>query len=135
MAVQLNHTIVHSHDQDTEARFVAEVLGLPEPSRFGHFTVVSVANEVSLDFMTSSEVTTQHYAFLIGEDEFDAVAARLRERGAATFADPGHRAPGHNTNDGGRGMYFDSPSGHNLEVLTRPYGSGSGEAERRKPTT
>ena len=26
--------------------------------------------------------------------------------------------------DGGRGLYFDSPEGHNLEVITRPYGSG-----------
>ncbi|GEL19676.1 VOC family protein [Pseudonocardia asaccharolytica] len=126
MAIELNHTVVHSHDQDAEARFVADVLGLPGPSRFGPFTVVAVANGVSLDFMTTSEVATQHYAFLISEDEFDAVAARLRDRGAATFADPAHRTPGHNTNDGGRAMYFDSPSGHNLEVLTRPYGSGSG---------
>ena len=26
--------------------------------------------------------------------------------------------------DGGRGFYFCDPSGHFLEVLTRPYGSG-----------
>ena len=36
------------------------------------------------------------------------------------------RRPGEvNTNDGGRGVYWEDPSGHVLEILTRPYGSGS----------
>ncbi|MGH3568845.1 MAG: VOC family protein [Pseudonocardia sp.] len=126
MAVELNHTIVAARDQEAGARFLAEILGLPAPTRLGPFTVVTVANGVSLDFLHNDVVTSQHYAFLITEDEFDAVASRLRERGVATFADPGHREPGFNAQDGGRGMYFDSPEGHNLEVLTRPCGSGSG---------
>jgi hypothetical protein len=66
----------------------------------------------------------QHYAFLVDDDEFPVISGRLRDRGVATYADPGHRRPGHNTNDGGQGAYFDSPEGHNLEILTRPYGSG-----------
>jgi extradiol dioxygenase family protein len=125
MAVELNHTIVSTHDKHAESRFVTEVLGLPEPGSFGPFAVVELGNGVSLDFMdVQGEIAAQHYAFLISEDEFDAVAARLSARGVPTWADPGHRTPGSNTNDGGRGLYFDSPEGHNLEVLTRPYGSG-----------
>jgi len=124
MAVELNHTIVPTTDRDAGARFLADVLGLPEPTPFGPFAIVEVANGVSLDFMTTSDVASQHYAFLITEAEFDAVAERLRDRDVATFADPGHRTAGFNTADGGRGMYFASPEGHNLEVLTRPYGSG-----------
>ncbi|GAA0941821.1 VOC family protein [Pseudonocardia zijingensis] len=123
MSVELNHTIVSTHDKQAEARFVADVLGLPEPGTFGPFAVVELANGVSLDFLeVEGEVAAQHYAFLISEAEFDAVAARLRERGLPTWADPGRRTPGFNTNDGGRGLYFDSPEGHNLEVLTVPYG-------------
>jgi hypothetical protein len=125
MAIDLNHTIVASPDRWIGARFLAEVLGLPEPVGYGPFAVVSTANGVSLDFMDAADVASQHYAFLVTEAEFDAVWARLRERGIATWADPGHRNPGHNTHDGGRGLYFDSPEGHNLEILTRPYGSGS----------
>ena len=121
MAVELNHTIVEAADQDLEASFVADVLGLPVPVRYGPFSVVEVANGVSLDFMTSPDPASQHYAFLLSEDEFDAVAERLAARGTDTFADPFHRRPGHNSDHGGRGMYFDSPSGHNLEVLTAPY--------------
>jgi hypothetical protein len=126
MGIELNHTIVHTHDKQSGARFVANVLGLPEPTPFGPFAVVELQNGVSLDFMdVDGDITVQHYAFLISEDEFDAVSARLNERGIATWADPMHSRPGFNTNDGGRGLYFDSPEGHNLEVLTRPYGSGS----------
>ncbi|OZM78527.1 VOC family protein [Pseudonocardia sp. MH-G8] len=126
MAVELNHTIVSTHDKHAEARFVTDVLGLPEPGSFGPFAVVELDNGASLDFMdVEGDIAPQHYAFLISEGEFDAIAARLRERGVDTWADPGHRSAGFNTNDGGRGLYFDSPEGHNLEVLTRPYGSGS----------
>ena len=125
MGIELNHTIVPTHDKQAEARFVTDVLGLPAASSFGPFAVVELQNGVSLDFMdVDGDLPVQHYAFLISEDEFDAVSARLREREVATYADPGHQRPGFNTNDGGRGLYFDSPDGHNLEVLTRPYGSG-----------
>ena len=124
MAVELNHTIVASRDRWAGARFLTDVLGLAEPTAFGPFVVVTVANGVSLDYMNTDEVVPQHYAFLVGDDEFAAVAGRLRERGVPTWADPGHRTPGENAGDGGRGLYFDSPEGHNLEVLTRPYGSG-----------
>ena len=50
MAVQLNHTVVSARDGAASARFLAEVLGLPEPTRYGRFTMVQTANGVSLDF-------------------------------------------------------------------------------------
>jgi len=124
MAVQLNHTIVAAPDKWAGARFLSEVLGLPEPVAFGPFAVVTLANGVNLDYLQAADLDPQHYAFLVGDDEFDAVATRLRERGLPTWADPGHRRPGENADDGGRGLYFDSPEGHNLEIITRPYGSG-----------
>ena len=124
MSIELNHTIVESRDQDVGATWLTEVLGLPAPTRFGPFTVVEVAHGTSLDFLTVDEPHPQHYAFLVSDDAFGVIAQRLRERGVATYADPGHRRSGTNTNDGGRGAYFDSPDGHNLEILTRPYGSG-----------
>lgn len=118
MTISLNHTIVATRDRETGARFLTDVLGLPAPVPDDPFHAVELANGVTLDFMTTEVVTSQHYAFLIGEAEFDEVSARLRERGIATFGDPGHREPGHNTRGGGRGLYFDSPDGHVLEVLT-----------------
>jgi extradiol dioxygenase family protein len=92
--------------------------------RFGPFMVVELSNGVSLDFHeVDGEIKVQHYAFLIGEDEFDQVFARIQERGLEYWADPfKDRAGVINRNDGGRGMYFEDPDGHFLEVITRPYG-------------
>ncbi|MDT7598864.1 MAG: hypothetical protein QOK26_941 [Pseudonocardiales bacterium] len=125
MAIELNHTIVASRDSKTAAASLADLLGLPAPSQFGPFQVVQVANGVSLDFMTSSEIHPQHYAFLLTEAEFDQVFGRIQEHEMTYWADPGHHGEGEiNTRDGGRGVYFDIPDGHILEILTRPYGSG-----------
>ena len=126
MPVQLNHTIVHARDRERTAAFLVELLGLPEPSEFGPFLVVRTANDVSLDVMADSgHFQPQHYAFLVGEDEFDEIFGRIQARGLDYWADPGHRRPGEiNHNDGGRGVYWSDPDGHNLEIITRPYGSG-----------
>jgi catechol 2,3-dioxygenase-like lactoylglutathione lyase family enzyme len=126
MAVQLNHTIVAARDKRESATFLAEMLGLDEPTPFGPFLVVQVDNDVSLDFADGRDpVTPQHYAFLVGEVEFDEIFGRIGERGLPYWADPGRRRPGEiNHNDGGRGVYWEDPSGHFLEIITRPYGSG-----------
>lgn len=126
MAVQLNHTIVSAYDKQVSADFMAEILGLSTPTPFGPFMMVQVDNEVTLDFIDSGgEIVPQHYAFLVSESEFDEIFDRIRERRLSYWADPYHREPGEiNTRDGGRGLYFDDPDGHNLEILTRPYGSG-----------
>ena len=122
MTAQLNHTIIWSSDQTKSARFLAEMLGRPAPTRVAHFDVVELDNGVSLDFAnTEGPIRSQHYAFLIGEADFDAVLGRIRERGLDHWADPMRRRPGEiNRNDGGRGVYFPDPDGHNLEVITRP---------------
>jgi catechol 2,3-dioxygenase-like lactoylglutathione lyase family enzyme len=128
MTVRLNHTIVAAHDKQASASFLAEILGLPQPKPFGPFLTVQVDNDVTLDFMDWGEVIApQHYAFLVGEWDFDVIFGRIRERDLPFWADPHQHEPGAvNTADGGRGVYFEDPSGHLLETLTRPYGSGGG---------
>ena len=125
MPVELNHTIVWCHDKERSSTFLAEILGRPTPATFLHFKVVELDNGVSLDFMEKEgDVATQHYAFLIGEDDFDAVFRRIEAKGLGYWADPARSRPGEiNRHDGGRGVYFEDPDGHLLEVLTRPYGS------------
>jgi catechol 2,3-dioxygenase-like lactoylglutathione lyase family enzyme len=124
MTALLNHTIVHARDKDASARFLTDILGLEPPGSYGPFAVVQLGNDVSLDYMTSDGgITSQHYAFLVSESEFDAIHARIVERGLEFWAEPFHRQPGRiNTNDGGRGVYWDDPDGHRLEILTVPYG-------------
>jgi hypothetical protein len=67
----------------------------------------------------------RHYAFLVGETEFDEIFGRIKERGLDYWADPSKHQPGKiNHNDGGSGVYWEDPDGHFLEIITRPYGSG-----------
>ncbi|MCG7208721.1 VOC family protein [Streptomyces arenae] len=126
MTVNLNHTIVAAHDRHASARFLADILGLEVSPEYGPFVPVALPNGVTLDYMDSpGEIPPQHYAFLVSEDDFDAIFGRVREAGIGYWADPHHSRPGEiNHNDGGRGTYFDDPDGHRLEILTRPYGSG-----------
>lgn len=129
MAIALNHTIVAAKDREVSANFLTELFGLPDPIPFGPFLAVEVANGVSLDYAQlpdAEEFRPQHYAFLVSEDEFDAIYGKISARGMPHWADPRQSRPDQiNHNDGGRGVYFLDPSGHYLEIITRPYGSGS----------
>jgi catechol 2,3-dioxygenase-like lactoylglutathione lyase family enzyme len=124
MPVELNHTIVAATDRDRTADFLVDILGLEPATTYGPFRVVALANGVSLDVVGSSgPVHPQHYAFLVSEEEFDLIWARIRERDLEFWAGPFHRRAAEiNTNDGGRGLYWEDPNGHNLEIITVPYG-------------
>ncbi len=126
MSVELNHTIIWCADKARSAAFLAEILGLPPARPFLHFLVVDLANRVSVDFYEKDgPVAPQHYAFLVGEDAFDAAFARIRAAGVAHWADPARTRPGEiNRHYGGRGLYFEDPDGHLLEIITTPYGDG-----------
>jgi catechol 2,3-dioxygenase-like lactoylglutathione lyase family enzyme len=127
VSVQLNHTIVACRNQQRSASFLTDILGLPPATRFGPFLVVQADNGVSLDFAeTGQPITSQHYAFLVGDEEFTAAFDRIRGQGLTYWAEPGRKQPGTiNHRDGGNGLYFEDPDGHMMEILTRPYGSGA----------
>jgi hypothetical protein len=127
MTITLNHTIVAAKDKQRSATFLTELFDLPSPTPFGHFLTVTVANGVSLDYADNmgDDIHPQHYAFLVSEDEFDDIYGRIKLWGLDHWADPtATRAGEINHRDGGRGVYFQDPAGHYLEILTRPYGSG-----------
>jgi len=135
MTAKLNHTIVAARDRNASALFLSEVLGLPAPVLLGPFAIVTVGDELTLDFLeTRGEIRPQHYAFLVSEMEFDEIFQRIRERQLPYWADP-HQARHGQINhwDDGRGAYFEDPSGHLLEILTRPYGSGGTTAANPHP--
>jgi catechol 2,3-dioxygenase-like lactoylglutathione lyase family enzyme len=123
MAIQLNHTIVHARDMRESAKFFTEIFGLPDAKPFGPFLVVNLDNGVSLDFIDAEgPITRQHYAFLVSDAEWDAIFGRIRARGLPYWADPSRDRPNEwNTHYGGRGVYWEDPSGHFLEIITTPY--------------
>jgi hypothetical protein len=127
MSVELNHTILWSHDRDAAAAHLTDILGLPTAAVTGPFRAVGVGNHVTLDVGQAGgeHVGPQHYAFLVTDDDFDLIFGRIRERGLPYWAYPGHRAVGQiNRRRGGRGVYWDSvPDGHQLEILTEGEGA------------
>ncbi|MEO6469255.1 MAG: VOC family protein [Acidimicrobiia bacterium] len=131
----LDHTIVESHDHRKAAGFLAEILGLEPPSELGPFALVRVGTTTTLDFIElDGPIASQHYAFLVTEVEFDQIFARITDRELPIWADPGQHEPGRtNSWDGGRAVYFEDPSGHLLEILTRPYGTGGTTTDHPHP--
>lgn len=124
MSIELNHTIVHARDASASAAFLAGILGMPVEDRWGPFLPLTLANGITLDYLDSPEqIQPQHYAFLVSDAEFDAAFARIRAAGLTYYAGPLHDRPNEiNHNYGGRGVYFDDPDGHSMEVMTAPYG-------------
>ena len=126
MSIDLNHTIVHARDHKASASFLADILGRTTPVPFGPFYDVELDNGATLAFIQTDEpLTIEHYAFLVSEAEFDQIFERIQARELPYWADPAHKQPGRiNHHDGGRGVYWNDPNGHYLEIITRPYGSG-----------
>jgi catechol 2,3-dioxygenase-like lactoylglutathione lyase family enzyme len=125
VSIKLNHTIVWCRDNERSAAFLTDLLGRPPGTHFGPFVVVAIDNEVSLDYHPiEGDINPQHFAFLISEDEFDQIFGRIQAGGVDHWADPMQSEAGEiNHHDGGRGVYFEDPNGHLMEIITRPYGS------------
>ncbi len=120
MAVELNHTIVPAHDPKVSAQFLAGILGLEVSPPVAHFTPVTLANQVTLDFDAYDTVDEHHYAFLVSEREFEDAFARIKDAGITYYADPACRQAGQTyaSKNGHRGVYFRDPDGHLMEILT-----------------
>lgn len=123
MAPEFNHTIILARDREASATFLADVLGFADPVPYGPFLTLQASNNVSLDVLrTDEQIVQQHYAFLATEAEFDEIFERIVAGNIQYWADPFFRMPGAiNNHDGGRGVYFKDPSGHSIEVITKPY--------------
>ena len=122
MTVQLNHTIVPARDPQASAQFLAGILGLSVDPPLAHFTPVTLANEVSLDYDQSDAFEPHHYAFMVSEQEFDAALDRIQQGGITHYGDPACQEIGQiyrsKRTEGRRGTYFHDPNGHLMEILT-----------------
>jgi len=123
MTIELNHTIVPAHDPQASAQFLAHILGLSVDPPLAHFTPVTLANGVSLDYDRAEDFESHHYAFLVSDQEFDAALGRIQDGGITHYGDPACREVGQIYRsrhvEGRRGTYFRDPDGHLMEILTR----------------
>jgi catechol 2,3-dioxygenase-like lactoylglutathione lyase family enzyme len=119
MAIVLDHTIVPAHDKVGSARFFARIFGLEYKGPHSHFAPVQVNEALTLDFDERGAFESHHYAFRVGESEFDAIFGRVKAEGIRYGSGPRSRTDMEiNHRRGGRGVYFEDPNGHVLEILT-----------------
>jgi catechol 2,3-dioxygenase-like lactoylglutathione lyase family enzyme len=120
MAITLNHTIVPARDKIAAAEFFARIFGLEFKGTQGHFAPVRINDSLTLDFDNANGFESHHYAFLVNDEEFDAIFGRIKDAGISYGSEPFSRTDGElNHRRGGRGVYFDDPDGHILELMTR----------------
>lgn len=120
MTIVLDHTIVPARDKEASARFFARIFGLAYDGPMSHFAPVRVNDSLTFDFDQDDNFEHHHYAFRVGDAEFDAIFGRIKEDGIAYGSGP--RNPDNmqvNERRGGRGLYFRDPNGHLLEIMTR----------------
>lgn len=123
MTARFNHTIVAATDAAEMADFYRDLLEADEAPSWGPFTNLQIGDGVLLQFATPSiDFPPQHYAYLLDDAHFDRAHEKINNSGREHWADPQRTRPGEiNTEHGGRGVYLLDPSGHYLELLTRPY--------------
>jgi hypothetical protein len=125
MPIALDHLIVPARNRVDAASLLGHLLGVPwaEQAAIGPFSPVYVSPSLTLDFDEWPEpIPKQHYCFSVGEEEFDAILARIKATGLAYRSTP----TGSDDNQinhvfGGRLVYWSEPDGHAWEILTASY--------------
>ena len=108
-------------NKEASARFFAQLFGLTYEGPVGHFAPVRVNDTLTLDFDNRDRFESHHYAFHVSEAEFDTIFDCLKVASISYGSGPRSLDDMQiNTRRGGRGVYFQDPNGHVLELLTRP---------------
>jgi catechol 2,3-dioxygenase-like lactoylglutathione lyase family enzyme len=120
MGIVLDHTIVPAHDKVASAAFFAKMFGLSVGVPAGPFSPVQVNDSLTLDFANATTFEPHHLAFMVTDEEFDAILGRVTAEGLPHGSEPYAQDNGQiNTRRGGRGFYFKDANRHSLEVMTR----------------
>ena len=123
MALYLDHTIVPAHDKVRAAEFIARIFDLEYNGTWGPFAPVKFNDTLSMDFDDRGEVkTSNHYAFLASDEEFDSILTRVKAEGVTFGSSPWSTEDGEiNHLHTGRGFYFHDTDRHLWEVITHTY--------------
>ena len=132
MTIRLDHTIVPVKDKRASAAFFAEIFGLSVKPGDGYFAQVQINESLTFDFADKPEAwggpgfdprtgNSHHYAFHVSDAEFEEIFSRVKARRIPYGSGPDHHTDGQiYTRGGGRGIYFEDPYGHLLEIMTVP---------------
>jgi catechol-2,3-dioxygenase len=108
-------------DLDAAVQFYGEVLGLPAMSRSDNRAWFRVGGRSRIGLWTpqlgiagGQGGAHVHYAMQIGEDDYDAAVARLRQHGREVHEE--------DFEESGKAMYLTDPDGNVVELWTWPGG-------------
>lgn len=120
MAAELTTIAVRSNDPRATAEFVARILNLPL-SPAGRLVIPTRrTGEVTIDFVDVAGPVRPHHVLLVSEDEFDAAYGRILDARAAMWADASRTRPTEIAHDnGGRGVFVETPDGNLVGIITR----------------
>ena len=120
MAIMLNHTIIPAKDKEQSARIFDKIFNLDYNGPVGHFAPVVVNDTLTMDFDNRDVLESHHYAFHVGDEEFDQVFGRIKAENITYGSGPRDLDDMQiNTRRDGRGFYWLDIDGHILEVMTR----------------
>jgi hypothetical protein len=116
--------MIPTRDKRASAKLLAELLGVPwSPASAGPFMAVYVNDGLTLDLDEWSDpIPMIHYCFRVGEEDFDAILARITAAGIpyrSSVRGPVDRQV--DAQHGGRIVYWNEPDGHQWEMLTVSY--------------
>jgi catechol 2,3-dioxygenase-like lactoylglutathione lyase family enzyme len=121
MTIELNHTIVPARNRQEAAEWFARIFGLATTGTKGHFTPVRVNDRLTLLFDNQDSIESHHLAFHVSDQLFDEILHRIKSSGTPFGSGPVQLDDGElNHWNEGRGVYFKSPDGHILELMTVP---------------
>lgn len=124
MTIELDHTIVPSHNKTASAKLLAELLGVPwAETGTGPFAAVYINDGLTFDFIETDEpFPIYHFCFRVAQEQFDAILERIqlaRIQYRSTVRGPMDMQI--NTQLGGSNIYWNEPDGHQWEMLTASY--------------
>lgn len=124
MSIELDHIMVPARDKVAAARQLGELLGVPwSETSVGPFSAVYVNDRLTLDFDEWTDpFPLIHYCFRVTQEEFDSILERIKAA-QIPFRSNVHGAVDFQVNrfQGGRGVYWNEPDGHQWEMLTVSY--------------
>lgn len=121
MPITLNHTIVPARDKQAAAKLFAEIFSLKVGTADTYFAPVRLNDALTFLFSDEGPFESHHYAFHVSESEFDTIFDHVKKAGL-TYGSAPWSPDDRKLNDwnGGRGVYFATPDGHLLELMTVP---------------
>lgn len=124
MDIELDHTIVPSHNQQASAKMLADLLGVPwAPTSQGPFSPVFINEGLTFDFIeTTEKFPIFHFCFRVSQQKFDEILGRIKTAGIPFRSSVFGPMDGQiNTDYGGNLIYWNEPDGHMWEMLTASY--------------